>query len=47
MWYKNIYIDHEFFTPWYTIFWRGDELIFSSIQEAKNFIDEQEEWNEE
>lgn len=47
MWYRNVYIDFEFCTPWYSIQWRGDELIFSSLQEAKDFIDEQEEWNEE
>ena len=47
MWYKNIYIDPEFMTPWFSIQWCGDELIFSTIEEAKEFIDEQEKLNAE
>ena len=44
MWYRNVWIDCEFSSAWYTISWRGEELIFSSLRQAKDFIDENEEW---
>lgn len=37
--YKGYVI--ETFGSGYTIFFQGDEIYFNSIEQAKNFIDEQ------
>lgn len=39
IWYKNNSIDYDDFGFW-TVFHCGDDVVFSNIEEAKKFIDE-------
>lgn len=38
--YKDFYIDDTFIEGLYTVVYCGDEVVFDTLEEAKQFIDE-------